>query len=447
VRDGSLVASVGQAIDPRGVIQRITDRTLELLGSAEGVMVGLADASGVTYVCGAGSQVDDVGTRVGLDDSLSGLAVRTGAVQLSHDTALDHRVDAAACRRLAVVSLVCVPMVHGDETIGVVAVNATIPHAFGARDVEVLTRLGNFISVAVGSAFDLFQVCTDLLDLTNPVEAGGHDAGRYVMSVLNPESVDRIDGEQRIRNVMDDPTALSMAFQPIVELASGSVFGYEALARFNVHPYRTPDVWFHEAHDHQLGVALERLAVSRAAAQIPLLPGGAVLTLNAGPETVMNPEFVEDLLDIPYPGLVLELTEHTKFDDYAALESSLRELRAHDIGLAIDDTGSGYSGLSHILRLAPDFIKLDRELVSGIDVDPVRRVLAASLVMFADDTGARIVAEGVEYQGELDVLRDLGVDFAQGYLLGRPATLPTRWAHPVASGLAPVEGVSPASPR
>ena len=91
--------------------------------------------------------------------------------------------------------------------------------------------------------------------------------------------------------------------------------------------------------------------------------------------------------------------------------------------IAVDDAGSGYSSLAHILKLAPDFIKLDRELVSGIDLDPVRRALAASLVTFAADTGAEIVAEGVETEDELEVLRRLGVRYAQGYHLGRPAPL------------------------
>ncbi len=383
VKNASLVTSVSQAIDPRGVIQRITDRTLELLATAQGVMVGLADPTGVTYICGAGSQIPFLGTRVGLDDSLSGLAVRTGEVQLSNDTDADPRVDRAACRRLSVASLVCVPMVRGEETIGVLAVNATRPEAFTGRDVEVLTRLGDFVSVAVGSAFDLFQVCSDLFALSPSTDDPEDAAGRYVMSVLDPETVDRFDRQQRIQRVLDDPPALSIVFQPIVDVPSGDVFGFEALARFNAAPYRTPDLWFREAHEHHLGIELEHLAVSRALAQIPLLPEGATLTVNAGPELVMSRSFVDGLLDVPGQGVVVELTEHTTFDDYPALVSSLRELRQRGIGLAIDDTGNGYSSLSHILKLAPDFIKLDRDLVSGIDQDPVRRVLAASLVMFA----------------------------------------------------------------
>jgi EAL domain-containing protein (putative c-di-GMP-specific phosphodiesterase class I) len=243
------------------------------------------------------------------------------------------------------------------------------------------------------------------------------------MGVLSPDTVTRIDSRQRIQRVLDHPTVLSMVFQPIVDLVTDEVAAVEALARFDVSPYRPPDVWFHEAHEHSLGVELELLAVTLALAQLPMLPDGVALTINAGPELVMCPQFVNAFLDVPAQRVVLELTEHTLVDDYPALIAALYELRRKGTRLSIDDTGSGYSSLAHILKLAPDFIKLDRDLVSGIDVDPVRRALAASLITFAADTGAEIIAEGVETEDELEVLRRLGVRYAQGYNLGQPSAL------------------------
>ena len=88
--------------------------------------------------------------------------------------------------------------------------------------------------------------------------------------------------------------------------------------------------------------------------------------------------------------------------------------------LAIDDAGAGFASLMHILKLAPDFIKLDRELINGIDIDPVRRALAGSLMRFAEDTGATLIAEGVETATELLALSDLGIRHAQGFYLARP---------------------------
>ena len=104
--------------------------------------------------------------------------------------------------------------------------------------------------------------------------------------------------------------------------------------------------------------------------------------------------------------------------------------------LAIDDAGAGFASLMHILKLAPDFIKLDRELVSGIDFDPVRRSLADSLMRFAEDTGAKLIAEGVETETEVAALRELGISRAQGFYLARPA--------PVAEL---VQGISDAATR
>ena len=426
-------AAMGQTIDPMRLMQRVTDRTLELIANADGVMFGLVDDNEVTYVCGAGNQVSHLGTTVELGSSLSGLAARTGTLQRCDNTETDPRVDTVACRRLSVASLVCVPLTRARETLGVLAVNATHPYAFTDDDVATLTRLADFVSVAIGSAWDLSRVSSQLLDVNHParttpsttasVTTSSDTASRYVMNILSPDTVDRIDSGQRTQRILDDPTALFMVFQPIVEVATGDIAAFEALARFDVTPYRPPDVWFREAHVNNLGVELELLAVTHALDQLPMLPHGVALTVNAGPQTAMTREFADAMSKAPARSVILELTEHTLVDDYEELISSLRALRRRGTRLAIDDTGSGYSSLSHILKLAPDFIKLDRDLVSGIDVDPVRRALAASLVTFAADTGAQIIAEGVETADELAVLRRLGLRYAQGYQLARPTTL------------------------
>lgn len=425
---------MGQAIDPMRLMQRVTDRTLELIAAADGVMVGLADDQGVTYVCGAGHRVSHLGTRVDLDSSLSGLAVATGLVQRSDDTQADPRVDSVACRKLSVASLVCVPLRRRHERLGVLAVNAKQTRAFDDDDVAILTELADFISVVIGSAVDLSRVNEQLLVSGEPTEAApgpqprtaGRSADvarRYVMSVLSPDTVSKLDCGQRIQAVLDDPQAVRMVFQPIVDVVRNQTIAVEALARFDVTPYRPPDVWFTEAHANGVGVELELLAIALAVGQLPMLPDDVALTVNAGPETAGSRELRDIILAAPAGRIILELTEHTAIEDYAELIAALRVLRRAGTRIAIDDTGSGYSSLGHILKLAPDFIKLDRDLVSGVDVDPVRRALAASLVSFAAETGAQIIAEGIETEAELDVLRRLGVRNAQGYHLGRPAPL------------------------
>jgi EAL domain-containing protein (putative c-di-GMP-specific phosphodiesterase class I) len=121
--------------------------------------------------------------------------------------------------------------------------------------------------------------------------------------------------------------------------------------------------------------------------------------------------------------VILELTEHDVVDRYEPLVDTLWGLRRSGVRLSVDDAGAGFASLRHIMKLAPDFIKLDRELVSGIDLDPVRRALTRALLDFAGDTGAQVIAEGVETADELTVIRDFGVPLAQGYHLARPAPI------------------------
>ena len=102
------------------------------------------------------------------------------------------------------------------------------------------------------------------------------------------------------------------------------------------------------------------------------------------------------------------------------LTRALDTLRRRGVRLAVDDAGAGFASLRHIVRLSPDFIKLDVSLTRGIDIDPVRQSLAAALVSFARDTGPVVVAEGIETEAELEALRHLGVPLGQGFHLGRP---------------------------
>jgi PAS domain S-box-containing protein len=243
----------------------------------------------------------------------------------------------------------------------------------------------------------------------------------------------RDEREQRIRRVLDDggPT---MVFQPILELASGKAIGAEALARFTGQPYRPPNEWFADAADVGLGVELELSAIRVALSQLDQLPSGAYLSLNAAPSTVTSPALHELLRGAGVAGrVVLELTEHVGVADYTELTEALDGLRAMGVRLAVDDAGSGFSSLQHILNLRPDIIKLDRALVEGIDADPARRALAGSLLTFGAEIGAQVVAEGIENQREQTVLRRLGVRYGQGFHLGRPAPLPLTEHTPAAA--------------
>jgi PAS domain S-box-containing protein len=232
----------------------------------------------------------------------------------------------------------------------------------------------------------------------------------------------RAEREQCIRRVLDEggPT---MVFQPIMELATGKPIGAEALARFPGQPYRPPNEWFADAAEVGLGVELELSAIRVALSELDRLPAGTYLSLNAAPSTVTSPA-LKEMLRGAGGRVVIELTEHVGVQDYTELTEALDALRATGVRLAVDDAGSGFSSLQHILNLRPDIIKLDRALVEGIDTDPARRALAGSLLTFGAEIGAQVVAEGIETQREQTVLRRLGLRYGQGFHLGRPAPLP-----------------------
>ena len=217
------------------------------------------------------------------------------------------------------------------------------------------------------------------------------------------------------------PGSLAMVFQPIVHLDSGSIAGFEALARFRCEPDRGPDVWFAEAAEVGLGTELELAAARLAVEEFTSIGTDGYVSINVSPQTALAPELDELVRGELADRLVVEITEHAAVRDYDHLVNRLVGPRGRGIRVAVDDTGAGFASLQHILRLRPDIIKLDMALTRGIDVDPVRRSLAAALVSFGQELRAHVVAEGVETERELETLRLLGIRYGQGFCLGRPA--------------------------
>lgn len=227
----------------------------------------------------------------------------------------------------------------------------------------------------------------------------------------------------RIRAALE-PGAIRCQYQPIYSLVTGDLAAVEALARFSLTPVRPPDRWFAEAHTVGLGVELELAAVEAALRGADELPFEVPLTLNVSPSVLLRPELLDLVASAPEQLLVVEVTEHAAVEDYQRLCDAISALRERGVRLAIDDAGAGFASMRHIVRLVPDVIKLDMTLTRDIHLDPVRRSLAASLVSFAEQIGALLVAEGVEQSEELTTWQELGAHAAQGYLLGRPGGLP-----------------------
>jgi EAL domain-containing protein (putative c-di-GMP-specific phosphodiesterase class I) len=222
----------------------------------------------------------------------------------------------------------------------------------------------------------------------------------------------------RVERVLWGSDGLTMAFQPIVELEGGKVVGHEALARFD--DGRSPDVWFDEAASVGLGVELELLAASMAFTELAQ-DRETYLSVNVSPLALASSGF-RQLFDRQHhtERLVIELTEHVVVDDYDTIALALKLVRARGARIAVDDAGSGYASMRHILAVAPDLIKLDRSLIAEIDHDPNGQSLARSLQDFAASIGAEVIAEGIEYETERAACRSVGLRYGQGYLFGRP---------------------------
>jgi len=217
-------------------------------------------------------------------------------------------------------------------------------------------------------------------------------------------------------------------FQPIVRALDGQVIGLEALSRpHGPSAFSHAGELFETADDLGLLWPLERLTRSTTLEAIAPWPEDVRLFLNCAPAVVMDDRFVADI-SLALSGcellsaerVVLELTERSDSAILPGLPGRVRELRSRGFEIAIDDVGAGTSGLHMIASIRPDWIKIDRLLVTEIDRDSYRRDLLRSLARFAGDRGIRVVAEGVERPEELSVVLDLGIEFAQGFLLGRP---------------------------
>ncbi len=225
-----------------------------------------------------------------------------------------------------------------------------------------------------------------------------------------------------LRQVIDGGL-FSPRYQPIHTLNPAALVGFEALCRFTPEPYRSPDQWFGVAHDAGLGEELEIAVIREAVKALALLPSRCFVSVNASPPVILGGGLPEAFQGLDPKRLVLEVTEHAQVADYGALRDALAPIRATGVRLAIDDAGAGYSSMQHILQLRPDIIKLDMGLVRDVDSDPAKRALAAALCFFGQETGAQIVAEGIETPAERAALEALGVCKGQGYLLGRPVEM------------------------
>lgn len=242
-----------------------------------------------------------------------------------------------------------------------------------------------------------------------------------------PESVPR-SGKKA-----DFPVNFTMAFQPIVNLSVNRIWGYEALVRGAAGEPASSVLSRVQKRDRcRFDRACRVKAIELAAELLP--DDGSHVTVNCLPSAICDPaagigSTLEACRRVGFDPrrLVFELTENENVPSGAALEEIIGGYRALGFSVALDDFGAGYAGLNVLADLRPGILKLDMNLIRDIDSSPRRRAILRAMVPLARELGATLIAEGVETMGELAVMRDLGIDLAQGYLFARPivGTRPT----------------------
>ena len=251
----------------------------------------------------------------------------------------------------------------------------------------------------------------------------GTYAGSYFGAQLESQR-HRESLRSQIQEIIDQ-RSFTPVFQSCVELSTGRVVGYEALTRFS--NGRRPDLVVMDAHQVGLGPELESTCALASLEASRDLDPEIWLSLNFSPAAILG-HYVEPVLATTSRKIVLEITEHSPIENYAAIRSVVQSLS--NCQLAVDDAGAGYTSLSHILELRPSYVKLDISIIRDIDTNPARQAMTAGMCHFAAQTNTIVIAEGVETRAEAETLMRLGVSLGQdsamlgqGYYYSRPGAL------------------------
>ena len=227
---------------------------------------------------------------------------------------------------------------------------------------------------------------------------------------------------EELDGVLNGTIPFTFHYQPVVDLQRGVAAGYESLVRFGGRLNWSPDRWFSAADQLGRKLELEMLVASSVLAARPILPQNCFLAVNASPALLLSEQWDELLhRSSSLAGVVVEITEQDPITDYVAIQKKMSSIRAKGGMVAVDDVGSGYASLKHVMEVRPDFLKLDRGFIGGCHLDPARKALIEMIGTIARRLDAWIIAEGVETRPELEQLIVLDVSLAQGYHLGRPA--------------------------
>lgn len=224
---------------------------------------------------------------------------------------------------------------------------------------------------------------------------------------------------------------ISTVFQPILKFSTGEPIGYEALTRItSAEFFNDTETLFSFAVQTEMILELERICRKNAIKMAESVLEDKRLFLNVSAKGVLDPEFkdgtfIKEIEKVGYSvnDIVLEITERLAIRDIDLFKDTVENLEKAGFSVAIDDVGAGYSTLRTIAELKPDFLKYDMALIRDINRHVIKKDLLESLIPFSKKIDTLIIAEGIETEGEYDVLKELGIEYGQGFLFARPGPL------------------------
>jgi diguanylate cyclase (GGDEF)-like protein len=225
---------------------------------------------------------------------------------------------------------------------------------------------------------------------------------------------------------------LTPVFQPIIALDSRRILGYEALIRGPENsPLHTPDQLFSIARRTRQLAALEFACRAASCEKFVALNLNGKLFLNMTPLSFTDSQYRDGVtrqilqrVGLSPERVVFELTESQPLDQFDLLRAASEHFQRQGFAVALDDLGAGYAGLRVWSELCPDYVKIDRHFIYGIDKDPVKREFVRAMLDIANRMGNKVIAEGIETEAELNTLIAMGIENVQGYFLARPAADP-----------------------
>jgi EAL domain-containing protein (putative c-di-GMP-specific phosphodiesterase class I) len=222
------------------------------------------------------------------------------------------------------------------------------------------------------------------------------------------------------------------AYQPILRMRESTVMGFEALSRGpRGSGLEGAEALFGAATRHNLLIELDRLCRRRALLSSGRIPSSAKIFVNTLPATIRDPQFrgkpLIDFLDkaqVSPDRIVIEITEKLMIENYGLFRETMAYFTDLGMSFAVDDVGSGYSGLESIAKLKPSFLKIDISLVRDVNVSRVNQAMVQAIITLGRNIGAKVIAEGIHTEAETQALKEMGVDYGQGHFLARPEAPP-----------------------